>query len=366
MLNRLLYASIRQIVQHKFVRNIRNFAHVITKYVNFVLSILNTSVIFFSSKASLMKQYYIYLVLFFLFLQASVQAQVQIQNSGMEQWTGFNLLRPDNWSTREQELNIKTNKWVSREMRQDYTHAGVTAIKLTSDTVMISTGNKVAQPKLWSGMIAYGRASYVNGRLVTSGLPVYGRPSAISMYVKISHPARDTASMRLILTRWNPIRKQADTLAIERKDIFPDSVVMGDFALFTDTITYLMGGIADTAHIVISGGRNGNIALRGNTMWVDDISFSYSPSELVKTDLEDAVFIYPNPASTFIKINADADLAGYSLVLLDASGMTIREVMMDEGTTILNVADLRQGSYNYAVVDRDKNLLRSGNINILR
>jgi hypothetical protein len=287
-----------------------------------------------------------------ILLQTSLRAQVQIQNGGMEQWIGFNLIRPDNWTPVEQALGMKTNEYVFREVRPENVNSGQSSIRLTTDKV--------------AGMIAYGKAGYVAGKLATTGLPVYGRPVSLSMYVKIYHPVSDTASMRLLLTRWNPQRHQADTLAYERRYIFPDSMVMSGFALFADSIHYLMSGEADTARLIISGGRSGDDNLKGNTVWIDDLSFNYAGTQIVHGDIEDVVFLYPNPATTRVNIKADPTLFGYTIYMLDAAGMTVKQATIDDGATSIDVSDLHQGSYCYAVLDRDKKMLYEGNINILR
>jgi len=305
-------------------------------------------------------------IFFFILISASAQAQIQIQNGGMELWGGFNILRPDSWGTLEQALGVRTNKWVFEESMPDNVHKGTTSVRLVSDTVLRTYRDKPSQVRTRPGMIAYGKMGYTNDRLTTTGLPIYGRPVSLSFYIKIYHPQTDTASMRLVLTRWDPIRMQADTLAYEKRDVFPDSVLMDGFALFTDSITYLMDGEADTARIILSSGRPGDIKLRGNMVWIEDLSFDYPGGETGTEDSEEEVLINPNPAKTQFTIKADQNIVGYSVAIFDVTGIKVKETTIDEGTTRIDVADLESGTYCYAVYDRNKNKVHEGNINIMK
>ena len=283
----------------------------------------------------------------------------------MEQWSGNNLQHPENWTTTEQTLGIKTNRWIFRETLPENMHSGLNAVRLYSDTNSFLPGQP-PQLALWTGMIAYGRASYVNNRLVTSGLPIHGRPTSLSMYIRIYHPVTDTATLRLVLTRWNTFTRTADTIAYERRDIFPDSSNMIQFAFYIDTINYLMNGLADTARIVISGGRRGNLLTQGNTVWIDDIKFNYPNDRIVHTDMTDQVTLSPNPASKVLTLTSDINLFGYQVLFQDVTGLLIKQVTFADGPIRIDVTDLHDGSYDYAILDRDKNKVQQGSINIMR
>jgi hypothetical protein len=320
-----------------------------------------------------MKQKYFFSLSFFLLTFLSAHAQVQIQNGSMDQWTGFNLQRPEDWSTREHALGIKNNKWAFKETRPEYVHSGTVSVRLVSDTTTTLPGlpdELVHLPsaaiRLLPGLISYGRLSYVNGKLVNSGLPIYGRPVSFSLYARIYHPVTDTATLRIVLTRWNPTRHYEDTLANERRNIFPDSTVMSQFAMYIDTIHYLMDGEADTARVVISGGRPGDIGRIGNTTWIDDMSFTYPSGQIVHPDLQDEVFLYPNPATTQLHIKADPDLFGYTVIFIDLAGINIKQVTLDDGSTTIDVSDMHDGHYCYTVLDRDGETDYEGNINIMK
>jgi hypothetical protein len=305
------------------------------------------------------KLYICILSLILLSYYHTSSAQIQVQNSGMEKWSGFNLIRPDNWNTVEQAVGDRRNKWVSREVRADYLHSGSAAIKLTSDTVSLSDST------LWPGVIAYGKIGLINNHFFSGGLPIYGRPQSFSFYVRVYHPVRDTATMRLLLTRWNPTWRRQDTLAYERLNIFPDSSNMNGFALFIDSISYLMDGQADTARIIISSGRRGTgTARRGNTIWLDDLSFNYPPKDGDETAGD--VYLYPNPAITKVNVQGTGPLQGYTVMLMDITGLKVKELLVDEGATAIDVTDLPLGTYCYAILDKDKALIRDGNIYISR
>ena len=312
-----------------------------------------------------MTQRYFYLISLFILTSIYAHAQIQIQNGGMELWSGTNLQRPNFWTTSEQAYGIKTNRWVFRETIPESMHSGLNAVRLYSDTTSFLPGHMdslIVVP----GMIAYGRAKYVDDRLITSGLPIYGRPISLSMYVKIYHPVNDTAILRLLLTRWNPNAKQPDTLAYERRNIFPDSSVMSQFSPYIDSLNYIADGQADTVRIMITGGRRGNVQTQGNTMWVDDLKFNYPNDQIVHGDIEDEIFLYPNPATTKLYIKAKSSLIGYRVSFLDVAGIKIKEVTLDTNTTTIDVSDMHDGHYCYAVQDVDGRPVHDGNINIMK
>ena len=84
------------------------------------------------------------------------------------------------------------------------------------------------------------------------------------------------------------------------------------------------------------------------------------------TNIQDEVFLYPNPATVKINIDAHSNLAGYTVVFQDVSGVKVKEVVLDEGATTIPVDDMKDGSYNYAILDRNKYRLHEGNINIMK
>jgi hypothetical protein len=316
-------------------------------------------------KPPIMKQTYTCLTLLLTILCLNSHAQIQIQNSGLENWSGNNLQRPDYWTTTEQALGLKKNKYTFRETLPENMHSGLNSVKLYSDTTSFPPNEPVGLVVI-PGMIAYGKASYVNNKLVTSGLPVNGRPISLSMYVRLNQPVTDTAIFRLLLTRWNAITRQEDTLAYERKNIFPDSTIMSQFSYFIDSIQYRADGIADTARIIITGGRRGNVQTQGNSMWVDDIAFKYPNDEIVHTNIDDEVFLFPNPAIDIIYIKAKASMYGYTVVFQDVTGLLAKQVMINSEATSIDVSDMREGSYNYAILDPQQRKVHQGNINIVR
>jgi hypothetical protein len=127
-----------------------------------------------------------------------------------------------------------------------------------------------------------------------------------------------------------------------------------------------MDGQADTVRVIISGGQRGNRLLQGNTVWVDDLIFNYPNDQIVHTKIEDEVILYPNPSKAKINIQANSNLFGYTVIFLDVTGIKQKEVTLDDGATSIDVGDLREGSYTYAILDRNKNKLHQGNINVMK
>jgi hypothetical protein len=173
--------------------------------------------------------------------------------------------------------------------------------------------------------------------------------------------------MRLLLTRWNPSRGTQDTVAYEHRDIFPDSMSMDGYALYTDTIHYRLLGNADTARIIIYGGRMRQKTARGNTTWIDAINFSYSDVAAPRgSALADSLWLSPNPVINSINVKCDSAMQGYTIIIQDESGVIVKEIYISELSMQADMTDLPVGYYTYALLDRDQRKVRDGYISVLR
>jgi hypothetical protein len=325
-------------------------------------------------------------------ISTQIFAQASIPNGGFDTWTGIDTVRPDGWVTTEQMQGFRINKWVTQETRPAYVRTGISAIRLSADTVngktisanesygayvkrsvLIKDGKTGAltpteeEYSYMPGVIAAGHATIVRGRIAASGVALNGRPATLSFYVRTNHPVADTASFRLLLTRWNPSRGTQDTVAYERENIFPDSTVMSGYALFIDTIDYRLLGDADTARLTIYGGRMRNVAARGNTTWIDGVTFGYSlPAAPRSSALSDSLWISPNPVMNIMNIKADISMQGYKIIILAESGVKVKEITISQPSTTVDMTDVQVGNYTYALLDRDERKVRDGYISVVR
>ena len=339
-----------------------------------------------------MKQLNILTLITISLFSSSLFSQAQIPNGSFEAWSGIDTVRPDGWVTTEQLQLLRINKWVIQETRPAFVRTGSSAVRLNADTVHAKTSwnnpafgvykhlvvthtdgrTGAVSPSeedysYMPGMIAAGRIIRVGDYFVASGIAVNGRPATISFYVRLSHPVADTASMRLLLTRWNPSRGTQDTVAYERRDIYPDSAVMKGYALFTDTIHYRLLGDADTARIIIYGGRMRNEAARGNTTWIDGVNFNYSLVQVPRSSaLADSLWLSPNPVTNDMNVKSDSTMQGYKIIIQAETSVIVKEITISTPNMTIDMTDLPAGNYTYALVDRDERKIRTGYISVLR
>ena len=309
-----------------------------------------------------MKQIHLLLFIIISFFTVSSFAQSQIPNGGFEVWSGIDPVRPDGWSTTEQIVGLKPGKWVTQESAPGFVRTGVYSVRLEGDTTSAVDGYKFLP-----GIMVAGKALLVKNKIVSSGIPVNGRPATLSFYVRLNHEIRDTASVRLLLTRRNPSLGKQDTVAYERKDVFPDSISMGGFALFTDSIYYRLLGDADTARILIYGGRMRNSAARGNKTWIDGVSFGYSiPAAPRSSALADSMWLSPNPVINSLNVKSDSSMQGYKIIIQAETSVIVKEITLSTLNMTVDMTDLPVGNYSYALIDRDQRKIRDGYISVLR
>lgn len=339
-----------------------------------------------------MKILYTPVLILFLFLRLCSYAQPQITNGGFEAWSGIDTVRPDGWATTERLLGLTVNKWVTQETRPAYVHGGVSAVRLAADTLHgrawvnseaygtfihttgIATDGKTGARSTvdddftyMPGVIAVGTASQPRGYWVGSGVALGARPSTLGFWVRLNHPVADTASVRVLLTRWSPSRGTRDTVAIDRQDILPDSSVMSGYALFTDTLEYLNLEVPDTARITIYGGRMRNVAARGNETWIDGVVWGYGFPPPVRPVVQaDSLWLMPNVVETVMKVRADSTLLGCRIIIEAETSVLVKDIPISGPMLTVDMTDVPVGNYAYVLIDTNGNRLRKGYLSVLR
>ena len=134
-----------------------------------------------------MKQKYPYYILLFILSGFSAQAQIQIQNGGFELWSGIDIPHPDNWTTLEQAIGLKTNRWTFRETMPESMHSGLNAVRLKQfqNGVPSKPATFGMQSGGAPGRYSYGRASSLmagrNTSITRSRAPVYLSMAGLSL-----------------------------------------------------------------------------------------------------------------------------------------------------------------------------------------
>jgi hypothetical protein len=340
----------------------------------------------------------IFIFLFFSFTAICLHAQDTLNNGGFERWkggyvlpgrgTGQNIEKccgqalavPTYWGIVEQLMQMPTNQFVYKEIDTAYIHSGYFSARLTTDTTTKDSAGDVRDnigllvPGLvtCAGIVAYGSIGLSGNLYLTQaysiGYPFNSNPAALNFYMNMNHLVSDTARYAYAFTRWDGVNMKEDTLAVNDVEIPDENIPANQWILYSDTMRYILPGAPDTLHLIFFGGKNADITKLGNSTWVDDISFYYpdSTTGLVHMDIDDAVGVYPNPASSTLNVKADQYMKGYSLEAYDLTGNKVIRSYIQGVTSSYNISLLANGVYFYRLLDKNANPVYAGKFSVAR
>ena len=314
------------------------------------------------------------LILILLVALSTLSAQDSVQNGNFERWKlkefkccGRNIDQPWYWGITEQLTGLNYNKFTFRVLDSINVHGGSCSIELYSDTTTLNNLGLIPGVIAYGGMADSASAAIAIGPNVQAvGYPVSSNPEWLSFYMKAKHNEADTAYYIYLFTRWNTATQKEDTLSFKQVDI-PDNVAnINQWVNYIDTIHYTMSGTADTVRILFFGGRFGNVRLKGNATFIDDISFYYPTTGLVALNGEPVIQVYPNPSSNLLTIRTGQYQAGNQFTLYDLTGRPVKSCPIENFYTTLNLSSLAAGAYYYQLKDKNSAALTTGTITIAR
>jgi Secretion system C-terminal sorting domain len=307
-------------------------------------------------------------------------AQTNLQNGDFETWRlrefrngekccGRNIDMLYYWGMSEQLTGLNYNKFVFRETDSSVVHSGLICVKLVSDTTYLN--DLVLAP----GIIAYGAMQDSASTAVTIGpviqstglpLPMSANPISLNFYMKMEHAATDTPYYVYVFTKWDSIAWKEDTLAYDQTDIPDDPENMNQWVRYSDSIHYTAPGIADTVRILFFGGRFGDANLQGNVTYLDDASLYYPGTGLASLSGKPVAEVFPNPATRVLNVKTSEYQPGNLFAIYDATGRSIKNVMIENQNTVIDVSNLEAGNYFYRLTDKGKVMIAQGNFIITK
>ena len=334
-----------------------------------------------------MKQ--VFTLMFVLSAVTAVMGQDSLFNSGFNHWhggyfsprvgcCGVALATPTNWYIPEQLMAMPTNHFTYKETDTAHIHSGYSSAKLYTNSTTIDSAGDVAGgiavlvpgTVTSAGFIGYGGMG-LTGDLYqniaySTGQPFAGRPISLNWYMQIEHDVTDTMHYAYVFSRWDSINMREDTIAYQSMDIPDAGIPYDQWVFFSDTIQYLSAAMPDTLHLIFYGGRNGDSSKVGNITWLDDVSVSYGGSNtgIVHLDMDDAISIYPNPASGLLHVSADAYMTGYTMELYDLRGCCVMRIGLTGTRSTFSIAPLSDGVYLYRILNGSANEVMSGKVTI--
>lgn len=100
-----------------------------------------------------------------------------------------------------------------------------------------------------------------------------------------------------------------------------------------------------------------------NSMKVDDVSFTYAPVGINPVVLQDNYFsVYPNPASNLInfKVDANKNISGYQLAIMDATGSVIKNMSLSTSLNSIHIEQWASGLYFYTFSNTNHKVVQKG------
>jgi hypothetical protein len=257
-------------------------------------------------------------------IRLSIQAQTQIPNGNFENWTDqYNAV---GWNS--------INELIHSAVRTPDSNTGGYAASLTTNSIFISN---------IPGLVTLGIIDIEN-YTVTGGIPFTDRPTGISYYFKYAPVSNDTSYMLAVLTKWNTINLETDTIGM--------TAYFTNYSIQTYTkvavpFVYVSGENPDTLNVIfLSSGFEGHA---GSNLKVDDVICEYGtvvsptlcfPAVNVSSTQFTANWLPLNDASDYhIDVSTNSDFTSYLPGYGDLS----------TGLDTFCIVDVSPGTYYYRV-----------------
>ena len=276
-------------------------------------------------------------VIYFLFLTFIVNtALAQIPNGGFESWTNMGTYNnPDSWGTMN---NTTAASGIFTATKATPGSSGTAYLKLTSQTIAKSVVNGIAV----SGVLDSISLQPI------SGFPFNQRPQSFTGKWQHMIFGSSQGSITVILTLWNNISGQRDTIATAVKNL---SGMVMSWNAFTFDFTYFSGNYPDSCIIVLKA--SGANPSQEDYLWVDNLAFAGTVAGIQPNKAADQMIkLFPNPASKDLFIDLqDLNYKGKKMIISDLTGAVILEKTMTESSFKINISDFANGLYVFKIVN---------------
>lgn len=264
-----------------------------------------------------------------LTLFLSVASMAQIPNSNFENWSTISGYQsPNSWDN----LNkITFSQSIFTCYKGTPGQSGNSYLAVISRSVI---GKGIVPGRVVSGKID--TATYKP----ISGFPFSQRPQNLNYYLQyMPFDPSDTSSVKVILTKWNFMLQQRDTIA---KGVNNYNAMAHAWFLGSVYLNYQSGDAPDSALIIISS--SGMNAKNGSYIYVDNMSFSGNVIGIEELDLKNQIKIYPNPIAEYFTIELTAK-SNYIGKVKDLKGTTIKQLDISNKSNLIDVTSIPEGIY---------------------
>jgi hypothetical protein len=278
-----------------------------------------------------MKQAFILLLSGFVY---QVSAQNTIPNPGFEDWenggTFFNgYQNPQGWGTLNSVTSLLGVETVKRTTNSQFVHSGSAAIKL--ETFYINLLNRTAQGICVTGIIN------IDTEQVEGGVPYNLRPDYFEGWYQYYPAGTDTGQVAALLTKWNPLQQQRDTIGLCGKWFLGET---NTYQQFQEPFTYWSDENPDTLMIILVSSSQFEPSI-GSVMYIDDLNLNFTTS-VQKPPSESNISVYPIPALDFFHFEV-FEKGVFQVFALN--GNIVSAGIVNAGLNRISVAEWYSGIY---------------------
>ncbi|MEI6900166.1 MAG: T9SS type A sorting domain-containing protein [Bacteroidota bacterium] len=318
------------------------------------------------------------IIVFCTFLAEIGFTQSNIPNGFLENWyntvvnANLNFDQPgvgpdDNWITTLNELATiapPIGPGPVTAFRTTDTHSGTYACKLVSQNFIL-----VPTDVFIPGMLGTAKLNMTSSNAILGRHCEGCRPLSLSGWYKYEPVNGDSATVVILLSKWNPSTHKRDTIGYGR---FFQKQAVSEYTQFTLPVNYRNNNAPDSITIltISSGGFNvvnfmqshGQV---GSTMYIDDLMLEY-PAGIRQNLMPDVmVSVYPNPTSNNLHVELTMDVVNGLFQVYNMEGRMMTSLSLESKTGTLTVSSFPAGTYLYKLVS-GKEVLNTGSFIVKR
>ena len=301
-------------------------------------------------------------IIFTLIFSLHLAGQTTLPNMGFEEWidsTGF-YEEPTGgvWTTANRIILLNQYVFKVTTFKTEDAYAGQYAAKIVTDIALLPPPNDM----LLTGTLATGWFDVyaLPPTNLKMGVPFTARPVRFKGYYKYFSVEQDSCDIWAILTKWNPVALQRDTIG---DTYLTDTVIVSEYTLFDLPFQYYSEDDPDSISIVFASSAAGDLFLGsvGSTLFIDEISLELSSGAKLLLMPEVMVISYPNPVKDVVSFELSAFIKDGKLVLLDSQGKSCSSQQFKGRKTNIDLVNYPGGIYFYQLFEGNR-LINSGSV----